>query len=106
MKLYHWTLKKHLKSILKDGLKGNGFGIIYLTPDPKNKFGEILLEVETRNIKLTAFDDCRDWERLCWGNIPPSDIKVLKILNCGSSLRVRSLDVTETIGVRFSAVTP
>ena len=75
MKLYHWTKKEHLKSIFKKGLICNGFGIVYLTPDPKNKFGDVLLEVETGKLKLSSFDDCKDWEILCWGNIPTENIK-------------------------------
>ncbi len=79
MKLYHWTKKEFLKSIFKKGLIGNGFGIVYLTPDPINKFGDTLLEVETENIKLSSFEDCKNWEILCWENIPPQNIKKVNI---------------------------
>lgn len=77
MKLFHWTKKKYLSSIFNCGLKPNRIGIIYLTPNPEatKGFGEVLLEVETGELKLTAFDDCREWEVLCWGSIPPSKIK-------------------------------
>ena len=40
-----------------------------------SSFGDTMLEVETGDLKLTAFDDCRDWEVLCWGEIPASSIK-------------------------------
>ena len=79
MELYHWTKKECLESIFKRGLISNGFGIIYLTPNPKNKFGDTLLKVETGELKLTAFEDCKDWEILCWGNIPPKDIEKVNI---------------------------
>ena len=77
MKLYHWTQQKYLESIFEKGLLPNGMGIVYLTPEPKTDFGEVLLEVETGGNKLTAFDDCREWEIFCWGEIPPKNIKVI-----------------------------
>ena len=78
MKLYHWTKRKNLKSIRENGLIGNSSGIVYLTPKPEKWRGEICLEVETKNLKLTAFEDCKEWEVLCWGNIKPKNIKLLK----------------------------
>lgn len=69
MKLYHWTDKRNLLSILQNGLKPNGIGIVYLTPSPDKWQGEICLQIETGELKLTAFDDCSDWEVLCWGDI-------------------------------------
>jgi len=67
MKLYHWAKKEHINSILREGLRPSRIGIVYLTPDPKatSGFGDTLLEVETGNLKLTAFDDCKNWEVLC-----------------------------------------
>lgn len=76
MKLYHQTSRNNLKSILRKGLIPNKIGIIYLSPLCNLKFGEVTLEVETGNNKLTAFDDCREWEVLCWGRIPPENVKV------------------------------
>ncbi len=83
MQLYHGTFKENLPSILATGLKPNGMGIVYLSPDKKviDLFGgkfDVLLKVETGDTKLTAFDDCKDWEVLCWGAIPPEDIQVLE----------------------------
>jgi len=79
MKLFHGTSKANWEKIKKEGLKPSRIGIVYLSPDRKaaNDFGgkEVLLEVETGNTKLTAFDDCKDWEVLCWGHIPPDKIK-------------------------------
>jgi len=74
---YHWTKKENLSSILKEGLKPNGFGIVYLTPEPDGWRGEVCLKVETGNLKLSSFEDCKDWEILCWGHIPPQDIMIL-----------------------------
>ena len=76
MKLYHWTKKKNIKSIIKEGLKPNGIGIVYLTPKPEKWRGEVCLEVETGDNKLTAFDDCKNWEVLCWGGIKPENLKL------------------------------
>jgi RNA:NAD 2'-phosphotransferase (TPT1/KptA family) len=78
MILYHYTKKESLKSILRDGLKPNRMGIVYLTPDPEKfkNFGDILLEVETGCLELTCFEDCKNWEVLCWGLIPPKNIKI------------------------------
>lgn len=69
MKLYHWTPQKNVASILKEGLRPNGLGIVYLMPtrtafDRSDK-GEVLLEVETGDLRLSAFDDCREDETLC-----------------------------------------
>ena len=77
MKLYHWTKPKNVASILSKGLKPNGMGIVYLTPQPDkwHPDGEVCLEVETGDLKLTAFEDCSDWEVLCWGKIPPEQIE-------------------------------
>ena len=80
MKLYHSTLEKNIPSILKEGLKPNHLGIVYLSPSLQtayNKEGHSILEVETQGLKLTAFEDCKDWEVLCWGHIKPDNIRVL-----------------------------
>lgn len=82
MILYHGTYKKHLVSILKKGLFPSKIGIVYLSPTKEvidffeGDF-DVLLEVETGDLKLTAFEDCEEWEVLCWGHIPPKNIKVL-----------------------------
>ncbi len=54
----------------------NIIGIVYLSPYLQKDYGEIVLEVETGNNKLTAFEDCREWEVLCWGKILPENIKI------------------------------
>lgn len=77
MKLFHQTQKKNVASILRDGLRPSRIGIVYLSPRSDLGFGDVLLQVETGNNKLTAFDDCKDWEVLCWGSIPPQDISVI-----------------------------
>jgi RNA:NAD 2'-phosphotransferase (TPT1/KptA family) len=79
MILYHWTTEDRMDSILKNGLNPNSLGIVYLTPSPdKWNQGDVCLEVETENLKLTCFEDCKDWEVLCWGKIEPKNIKILK----------------------------
>ena len=79
MKLYHGTHRINLESIEQNGLRPSRIGIVYLSPKPKAAYhfgdDEILLEVETGDIKLTAFEDCSDWEVLCWGYISPENIK-------------------------------
>jgi hypothetical protein len=77
MKLFHQTRGEYLTSIVRHGLMPNKMGILYLSPLQDIGFGEVTLEVETGDNKLTAFDDCKEWEVLCWGSIPPENIKVL-----------------------------
>ncbi len=81
MKLFHGTSKAAWDKIKNEGLKPSGIGIVYLSPTPEviDFWGgfEILLEVETGDTKLTAFEDCEDWEVFCWGHIPPDKIKLL-----------------------------
>ena len=77
MKLFHQTRQENISSIMECGLIPNRVGIIYLSPLQNAGFGEVTLEVETDNVKLTAFEDCQDWEVLCWGPIPPENIEVL-----------------------------
>ena len=80
MKLYHLTNRKNIPSILKEGLHPNRLGIVYLTPTPSRVAGgeEICLEVNTGDLKLTAFEDCSSWEILCWGHIAGANIKILE----------------------------
>jgi len=85
MILYHWTKKENLENILNTGLRPNRMGIVYLAPEPEawktreqgEEQGEVCLEVETGDLKLTAFEDCEEWEVFCWGHISPENIKVL-----------------------------
>jgi hypothetical protein len=78
MKLFHRTEVKNLKSILAGGLCPSSIGIVYLSPrDDLVQFGDALLEVETGDCLLTAFDDCNKWEVLCWGPIAPQNIQVI-----------------------------
>ena len=81
MKLYHQTKIKNIESILKIGLIPNKIGIVYLSPRNDLNFGDVTLEVETGDNRLTAFDDCKEWEVLCWGRIEPSNIKILESVN-------------------------
>lgn len=79
VKLYHGTDSKNVDSILREGLKPSGLGIVYLSPTLKRcTTGNTVLEVETGDLRLSAFEDCADWEVLCWGKIPPENIKVVK----------------------------
>lgn len=80
MKLYHGTDSKNIDSILREGLKPNSIGIVYLSPTLKqcSRWGNTIFEVETGDLRLTAFPDCSDWEVLCWGKIPPENIKLVK----------------------------
>lgn len=75
MKLYHSTNHFNILSIFRDGLLPNEIGIVYLSPGPQRDYGDVILEVETGANRLTAFDDCREWEVLCWGRIPPRGVK-------------------------------
>lgn len=81
MKLFHGTSRAAWAKIKDEGLKPSGIGIVYLSPERKtaDDFGgnEVLLEVETGDTKLTAFEDCKEWEVLCWGRIPADKIKLL-----------------------------
>lgn len=84
MILYHWTPNENVGSILESGLipKRDDW-CNYLTPKPQNlgfcdPEEHTLLQVETGDIRLTAFDDCKDWEVLCWGVIPPENIEPYK----------------------------
>ena len=84
MILYHWTLNENVDNILQSGLipKRDGW-CNYLTPKPQ-KLGfcdptdYTLLQVETGDVKLTAFSDCKEWEVLCWGIIPPKHLEIYK----------------------------
>lgn len=83
MILFHATSKLAWEKIKVEGLRPSRIGIIYLSPNPKviDWFGgsEVLLKVETGENKLTAFDDCKEWEVLCWGPIPTDAITLLTI---------------------------
>jgi hypothetical protein len=77
MKLFHQTDQENVSSIMEHGLRTNKAGWLYLTPRPDLcSFGNTTLVVETRDIRLTAFEDCKEWEVLCWDKIPPNDIKL------------------------------
>lgn len=86
MKLYHYTRNSNLKNIFEDGLKPNAMGIVYLCPTldvasaviASSEY-ENIIEVETDNLKLTAFDDCKEWEVLCWTD-KPIPVKQLTLL--------------------------
>ena len=41
--------------------------------------GSVVLEVETGDLRLTAFEGCEEWEVLCWtkDGIPPGHIRLL-----------------------------
>lgn len=79
--LFHRTKSKAVPGILREGLRPNAIGIVYLSPKRDGsrplQEGETLLAVTIRDQRLTAFEDCADWEVLCWGSIPPEDIRVI-----------------------------
>lgn len=78
MILYHNTKLEFLPSIFRYGLTPtHKEWCVYLAPTKNNNFGEVTLEVETNDLKLTAFDECKSWEILCWGYIPPENIKLV-----------------------------
>ena len=66
------------EQICHEGLMPNKMGIVYLSPRlqgwRKLRPGEVLLKVTVRDQKLSALEDCSDWEVFCWGHIPPEDI--------------------------------
>lgn len=76
MRLFHQTSKENIEDIMKFGLIPNRAGIVYLSPRSDLGFGDVTIEVETDDNKLTAFDDCKEWEVLCWGKIPPDRIRL------------------------------
>ena len=80
MILYHWTPKQNLKSIMKEGLRTNGFGIVYLSkyPDIWKRDNHILLKVKVpEDLKLTVFEEYKDGsEILCWGEISKENITI------------------------------
>ncbi len=78
--LYHGTAKENVVAIFEDGLKPNGFGIVYMSPGPElaRNFGECVLRVNVTGYDLSAFEDCAEWERFCWTKepIPPDRIEI------------------------------
>jgi hypothetical protein len=78
MILYHTTTAKNAASILKNGLRTNKSGWSYLSPKPDQwpGHGDTVLEIETGDAKLTAFEDCSEWEVLCWNIISADNIQV------------------------------
>lgn len=83
MLLYHWTERKNLNKILKDGLKKISF-CLYLTAYPvewKNLHKDgILLRVNVPDtVKLTCFEEYKDGtEILCWSDISPDNIELIE----------------------------
>jgi RNA:NAD 2'-phosphotransferase (TPT1/KptA family) len=83
MILYHGTQNWRLPSIRKHGLRPNSSGIVYLSPtiEGAKSWGDgTVLEIDTKELRLTAFDDCKEWEVLCWTgskrqSISPQQIK-------------------------------
>lgn len=77
--LYHSTKAENIPSILREGLKSNGFGIVYLAPTLESVYKEnrVILEVNPIGNELSSFEDCMDWEVLCWGKIEADKIKIV-----------------------------
>ncbi len=87
MILYHYTRNHNLKSIFEEGLKPNGIGIVYLCPAYEiasqvvaSSEYENILEVDTGDCKLTSFEDCSEWEVLCWTGapLPPESLRLVR----------------------------
>jgi len=73
--LFHQTNEENVASIMQHGLRVNKSGWLYLTPRPDLcSFGNVTLQVETGDNRLTAFGDCKEWEVLCWGSVAPENI--------------------------------
>ena len=88
MRLFHGTTPDAWKHIEVEGLRGRipksegGWGLVYLAPtaESASAWGAVVLEVETGDLRLTAFQDCKEWEVLCWGEIPPEQIRLVGAL--------------------------
>ena len=87
MKLYHGTTKEAWQKIQFEGLRARipksegGWGLIYLAPtvEAASCWGDIVLEVETGDSPLTAFEDCKEWEVLCWSDlISPTRVRLYR----------------------------
>ena len=86
MSLYHGTSQEAWEHIQVEGLRGRipksegGWGLVCLAPtaESASAWGEVVLEVETGDLRLSAFEDCRDWEVLCWGEIPSEQIRLVE----------------------------
>ncbi len=82
--LYHGTSRGNVRSIMQEGLRPTYLGnsIICMSPKPDiaKNFGEVVLEINTEGYKISCFDDCEDWERFVWIDmpIPPNRIKEIK----------------------------
>lgn len=86
MKLYHGTSWEAWQHIQAEGLQSRipksegGWGLVYLAPTAESaeRWGEVVLEVETGDLRLTAFEDCKGWEVLCWteNGIPPEQVQL------------------------------
>lgn len=81
MTLYHTTEARNLESILKEGLKPGGLGVVYLSERPDSWWqskGMVTLAVNMDGIshRLTTFNYPNLDEILCWGAIPPDAISV------------------------------
>ena len=81
VKLFHGTTPTAWERIKVEGLRaGNEWGMIYLTPliEEAQCHGGVVLEVETGELRLTAFEDCQEWEVLCWtkDRIPPEQVQL------------------------------
>ena len=77
MTLYYITNKKNLYSVMKDGILPDKDGKIHLTSNHKLfelKKNDIILEINTKEIPITCFDDCNEKDILCWGKIEPENI--------------------------------
>ena len=78
MILYHGCTDTEADSILATGLRTKGSWPAYLamTPDVAHDFGDVILAISVpANTRLSTFEDCADWEVLCWDNISPEHIR-------------------------------
>ena len=78
--LYHATSQDNIASIMREGLRPTYLGnsIICMSPTLKaaKNFGEVVIKVDVTGYKLSAFEDCLEWERFCWTKKPISPEKL------------------------------
>lgn len=87
MRLLHGATPTTWERIQVQGLRGRipedegGWGLVYLTPliEEARCYGAVVLEVETGDLRLTAFENSKEWEVLCWGRIPPEQIRIVEL---------------------------
>jgi len=82
MNLYHTTPNENVESILKMGLVASSSGIVYLSEkaDSWKEIGTTTFSVNMNDIglRLSTFNDPDLDEVLCWGDIEPDRLKIVR----------------------------